>query len=102
MEGEWHTLNSIEEVLNLFREYQTNSIIKFSCYSSGKGFGKIGKFNIWRGERGEIVQKNVIIKRTLKNDCSKNLGKLRGNQQGKGSFLAKLHAKAGYLNDVGS
>ena len=27
---------------------------------------------------------------------------LRGNQEGKGSLLAKLHAKAGYLNDVGS
>ena len=44
MEGEWHTLNSIEEALNLLREYETNS--KFSCYSSDKGFGKIGKFNI--------------------------------------------------------
>ena len=49
MEGEWHTLNSIEEVeeaSNLLREYETNSITKFSCYSSDKGFGKIGKTNI--------------------------------------------------------
>ena len=46
MESEWHTLSSIEEALNLLREYETNSLTKFSCYSSDKGFGKIVKFNI--------------------------------------------------------
>ena len=103
MECEWHTLNSIAEALNLLREYETNSITKFSCYSSDKGFGKIGKFNIWMGEKGVIFQKNPIIKRSLKNGCSKNLEKLWGNKQSKRSFLAKLHAKSGgYLNDRGS
>ena len=102
MESEWHTLNSIEEALNLLREYETNSITKFSCYSSDKGFGKIGKFNIWRDEMGIIFQKNPIIKRSIKNGCSNNLGKLRDNQESKRSFLAKLHAKSGYLNDVNS
>ena len=46
MEGEWHTLSSIEEALNLLREDETNSLTKFSCYSSDKGFGKFVKFNI--------------------------------------------------------
>ena len=46
MEGEWHTLKSIEEALNLLREHETNSITKFSCYRSDKEFGKVGKFNI--------------------------------------------------------
>ena len=40
MEGEWHTLSSIEEALNLLREYERNSLTKFSCYSSDKEFGK--------------------------------------------------------------
>ena len=26
MEGDWHTLNSIDEASNLLREYETNSI----------------------------------------------------------------------------
>ena len=43
MEDEW---NSIEEALNLLREYETNSITKFSYYSSDKGFVKIVKFNL--------------------------------------------------------
>ena len=93
------TLNSAVEALNLLREYETNSITKFTCYSSDKGFGKIGKFNIWRGEKGIIFQKNPIIKRSLKNGCSKNLGKLRGNKQSKRSFLAKSHVKSRYLNE---
>ena len=38
MEGEWHTF--IEEALNLLREYETNSLTKFSYYSSDKEFGK--------------------------------------------------------------
>ena len=46
MEGEWHTLSSIDEALNLLQEYGTNSLTKFSCYSSDKGFGKTVKFNI--------------------------------------------------------
>ena len=45
MEGEWHTLSSTEEALNVLREYETNSITKFSCYSSDKGFGKIANFS---------------------------------------------------------
>ena len=28
-EGEWHTLNSIGEAINLLREYETNSIQSF-------------------------------------------------------------------------
>ena len=59
MEGEWHTLYSIEEASNLLREYETNSITKFSCYSSDKGFGKISKLSIWKGERGIISQKKT-------------------------------------------
>ena len=51
---------------------------------------------------GIIFQKNPIIKRSIKNGCSNNLGKLRDNQESKRSFLAKLHAKSGYLNDVDS
>ena len=102
MEGEWHTLNSIEEASNLLREYETNGITKFSCCSSDKGFGKIGKFITERGKRGIICQKNPVIKRSLKNGCFKNLGKLRGNQQSERSFLTKLHAKSGYLNQVSS
>ena len=102
MEGEWHALISTEEALNLLREYEANSITKFSCCNSGKGFGKIGKFNILRGKRGIIFQEKPIIKRSLKSGCSKNLGKLPGNQRSKRSFLAKLHANSGYLNDVGS
>ena len=39
-------LNNIEEALNLLRDHETNSITKFSCYSSDKRFRKIGKFNI--------------------------------------------------------
>ena len=31
MEGEWNRLNSIEEAINLLREYETNSTTKFSC-----------------------------------------------------------------------
>ena len=102
MEGEWHTLSSIDKALNLLQEYETNSLTKFSSDSSDKRFGKIVKFNIWRGGRGIIFQKKTIIKRSLKIGCSKNLGKLRGNQQSKRSFLVKWHAKSGYLNDIGS
>ena len=29
VEGEWHTLNSIGEAINLLREYETNSIQSF-------------------------------------------------------------------------
>ena len=45
---EWDTLNNTEEASSLLREYETNSIdlTKFSCSSSDKGFGKVGKFNI--------------------------------------------------------
>ena len=39
------------------QEYERNSTTKFSCYSSDKGFRKIGKFNIWKGGRGIIFQK---------------------------------------------
>ena len=46
MEDEWHALYSTEEASNLLREYETNSNTKFSCYSSDKGFGKIGKFSV--------------------------------------------------------
>ena len=36
MEGEWHTLSSIEEALNLLREYEeTNSLTKFSSIFEG-------------------------------------------------------------------
>ena len=62
MECEWHTLNGIEEALNCTTK---NCTTKFTCYSSDKGFGKIGKFNIWRGERGIIFKKNPIIKGTV-------------------------------------
>ena len=41
MEGEWYTSNSIEETLNLLRGYETNSITKFSCYSSDREFEKL-------------------------------------------------------------
>ena len=44
MEGEWHMLHTKEEAPNLLQEYKTSTITKFSCYSSDKGFGKIGKF----------------------------------------------------------
>ena len=44
MEGEWYTLHTREEASNLLQEYETSPITKFSCYSSDKGFGKIGKF----------------------------------------------------------
>ena len=70
MECECHILNSIKEALNLLRKYETNSTTKFSCYSSDKGFRKIGN------EKGLTFQKNPIIKKSLKNGCSKNLGKL--------------------------
>ena len=44
MKGEWHTLHSREEASKLLQEYETSTITKFSCQSSDKGFGKIGKF----------------------------------------------------------
>ena len=53
-------------------------------------------------KRVQFCRKKIIIKRSLKIGCSKNLGKLRGNQQSKRSFSAELHAKSGYLNDVDS
>ena len=85
------------------QEYERNSTTKFSCYSSDKGFRKIVKFNIWKGGRGIIFQKKKkIIKTFLKISCSKNLGKLWGGQQSNRSFLVELHAKSGYLNDVGN
>ena len=43
MEGEWHTLHTREEASNLLQECESSTIIKFSCYSSDKRFGKIGK-----------------------------------------------------------
>ena len=48
MEGEGNTLHSREEASNLLQEYGTSTITKFSCYSSDKGFGKIGKFLVQR------------------------------------------------------
>ena len=48
MEGEWHTLHTRKEASNLLQEYETSPITKFSCYSSDKGFGKIGKFLVQR------------------------------------------------------
>ena len=48
MEGEWRTLHSREEASHLLQEYETSIITKFSCYSSDKGFGKIGKFLVQR------------------------------------------------------
>ena len=58
-------------------------------------------------DRVIIFQKNPMIKRSLKNGCSKNFGKLQGNQLSRGSFLVKLqvksgYVKSGYLNDVGN
>ena len=44
MEGEWHTLHSREKASNLLQESESSTITKFSCYSSDKRFGKIGKF----------------------------------------------------------
>ena len=61
MEGESHTLNSIEEAINLLREYETSSITKFSCYRRHVGFEKISKFNIWKDERGIVFQKTSFI-----------------------------------------
>ena len=41
-EGKWHLVPSYEDATILIRNYETNTVTKFSCFSSGKDFGRIG------------------------------------------------------------
>ena len=38
----WHLVPSYEDATILIRNYETNTVTKFSCFSSNKGFGRIG------------------------------------------------------------
>ena len=41
-EGKLHLVPSCEDATILIRNYETNTVTKFSCFSSNKGFGRIG------------------------------------------------------------
>ena len=41
-EGKLHLVASYENAAILIRSYETNTVTKFSCFSSDKGFGRIG------------------------------------------------------------
>ena len=41
-EGKWHLVPSYEDATILIRNYETNTVTKFSCFSSGKDFRRIG------------------------------------------------------------
>ena len=43
-EGKLHLVPSYEDATILIRNYETNTVTKFSCFSSDKGFGRIGMY----------------------------------------------------------
>ena len=40
----WHLVPSYEDATILICNYETNIVTKFSCFSSDKGFGRIGMY----------------------------------------------------------
>ena len=41
-EEKWHLVPSYEDATILIRNYETNTVTKFSCFSSNKDFVRIG------------------------------------------------------------
>ena len=41
-DGKWHLVPSYEDATILIRNYEKNTVTKFSCFTRDKGFGRIG------------------------------------------------------------
>ena len=41
-EGKWHLVPFYEDATIFIRNYETNAVIKFSCFTNDKGFRRIG------------------------------------------------------------